>query len=203
MSEATTKAVRTPVKQVPNGTLYSDGTILLKNVRASFPHVLKPSSFEGSEPAFSIRALMPKGSHGKTAALVKAANDKLLADAKLTGKVAADKLCLRDGDLGGKDEEDGCWTVSARDKKRPRVLDANKDVLSEKDIDRIYGGCYVNVLVRPWLQNNAYGKRVNCNLVAVQFVRDGEAFGEGRISDDAIADTFDDESGDGSDDGGI
>ena len=37
-----------------------------------------------------------------------------------------------------------------------------------------------------WAQNNGYGKRINAQLDGVQFVRDGEAFGEGGISADAF-----------------
>ena len=54
----------------------------------------------------------------------------------------------------------------------------------------IYGGCWVNILVRPWFQNNKYGKRVNAGVVAVQFRKDDEPFGSGRISDDEIDEAF-------------
>lgn len=43
---------------------------------------------------------------------------------------------------------------------------------------KLYGGCYVNVVVRPWCQDNQFGRGVRCELVAVQFAADGEAFGE-------------------------
>ena len=45
----------------------------------------------------------------------------------------------------------------------------------------IYGGCIVNAAVRPWLQDNNHGRAVRCDLIAVQFAADGEAFGEGEI----------------------
>ena len=43
----------------------------------------------------------------------------------------------------------------------------------------LYGGCSVNAAVRPWLQENKHGRGVRCDLVAIQFCEDGEAFGEG------------------------
>ena len=46
---------------------------------------------------------------------------------------------------------------------------------------KLYGGCYVNAAIRPWLQENKHGRGVRCDLVAVQFLKDGEAFGEGAI----------------------
>ena len=49
-------------------------------------------------------------------------------------------------------------------------------MLEESD-DVVYGGCFVNVLIRPWKQDNKHGKKINANLRAVQFEKDGEAFG--------------------------
>jgi len=43
---------------------------------------------------------------------------------------------------------------------------------------KLYGGCYVNVAVRPWCQDNDFGRGIRCELIAVQFAADGEAFGE-------------------------
>lgn len=43
---------------------------------------------------------------------------------------------------------------------------------------KIYGGCHVNVAVRPWLQDNAAGRAVRCELIAVQFCGDGTPFGD-------------------------
>lgn len=43
---------------------------------------------------------------------------------------------------------------------------------------KMYGGCYVNVALKPWIQENSFGRGIRCDLVAVQFDRDGEAFGE-------------------------
>ncbi len=46
---------------------------------------------------------------------------------------------------------------------------------------KMYGGCYVNAAVRPWLQENKHGRGIRCDLVALQFAADGEAFGEGAV----------------------
>jgi len=43
---------------------------------------------------------------------------------------------------------------------------------------KLYGGCFVNVAVRPWAQDNQFGKAVRCELVALQFFKDGTPFGE-------------------------
>ena len=44
---------------------------------------------------------------------------------------------------------------------------------------KMYGGCRVNVALKPWLQENKHGRGIRCDLVALQFAKDGEAFGEG------------------------
>lgn len=43
---------------------------------------------------------------------------------------------------------------------------------------RLYGGCRVNAVVKPWTQDNANGKAVRCELVAIQFLSDDQPFGE-------------------------
>ncbi len=46
---------------------------------------------------------------------------------------------------------------------------------------KVYGGCYANVAIKPWLQSNKHGNGIRCDLIAVQFAKDGEAFGEGAV----------------------
>ena len=33
--------------------------------------------------------------------------------------------------------------------------------------------------MKPWVQQNKHGNGIRCDLVALQFAKDGEAFGEG------------------------
>lgn len=72
--------------------------------------------------------------------------------------------------------------------RNPRNPDGSENLLTATS-GRPYAGCYVNVLVEVWAQNNKNGKRINAELKAVQFVRDGDAFGSGAP---ASADDFDD-----------
>jgi hypothetical protein len=130
--------------------------------------------------------------------LVKAEVDRLIREAKLKG-LPADKKCLRNGDDSGKPEDEGYYTVSASELRRPVVRGNFRDKKTGKavvlkpgvDDEVIYGGCWGNVLVRPWYMNNKFGKRVNANLIAVQFLKDDEAYGQGRIGEDDIDETFD------------
>ncbi len=43
---------------------------------------------------------------------------------------------------------------------------------------KLYGGCYVNAAVSPWVQDNQFGRAIRCNLIAVQFLKDGTPFGD-------------------------
>lgn len=210
MSQTTEKPAEI-VEEVPNAVRYDDGTIMLKNVRASYPHVLKaqPTKNDKGEItgySYSIKVLLLKATHEEAKKMLVREINRILKESNKGEKIPADKKFLRDGDPRdpdedvGKPEEAGCWTVSARESKRPIVIDSRKDPKtgvprrldpnSEQDMERIYGGCYVNVMIRPWFQNNTNGKRVNAGLSVVQFKRDGEAFGSGRISDDTVDKRF-------------
>jgi hypothetical protein len=215
---------RTVVKRVKFGVLYSDGTIRVENVRASYPHLLEPYAGEDEdgkkqEAAYGIVGLLPKKTHVAVKDLCKARIDEILREKKVKA-IPADKKFLRDGDLAAKAEFEGMFSISAREKRAPRLLVPSKQKVQigsrvsiggreRKSEEVFYGGCWVNILIRPWWQDNRFGKRVNAGLVAVQFLRDDEAFGEGRITDDQIEDSFesleDDESSgfeDGEEDNG-
>lgn len=197
-------ADRTITKEVKNATLYSDGTILIKDVRLSYPHVIIPKGGTDKDgkpidPAYSVTALLGKKSHFAAKELLKGEINRILKDAKVKD-IKAEAKFLRDGNQSGKDDYEDHFTVSAREQESrpPSVRDADgRTKLTREDASKLYGGCYGNILIRPWWQNNKFGKRVNAGLTAVQFLRDGEAFGEGRISEDQIDETFDDESGSG------
>ena len=174
------------------GALYEGGIIKILNVRASYPHLDKPyAGDDGGEPKFSIVGLADKGTHQSVKeACVEVIED--LKKANKNAKVAKDKLFIKNGDDSDKEEYEGMWTISARETKRPKVRDGNGDLLEVDEIaDTIYAGCYVDIIIRPWFQDNAFGKRCNANLLSVKFRADGEQFGEGRIDDDDLWDDDD------------
>lgn len=174
------------------GALYEGGIIKILNVRASYPHLDKPyAGDDGGEPKFSIVGLADKGTHQE----VKEACIEVIEDLKKANKnakVSKDKLFIKNGDDSDKEEYEGMWAISARETKRPKVRDGNGDLLEVDEIaDVIYPGCYVDIIIRPWFQDNAFGKRCNANLLSVKFRADGEQFGEGRIDDDDLWDDDD------------
>lgn len=165
--------------------------VKLNNVRLAFPTLFEAKTVNGEgKPAFSASFLIdPADLQVKTlnAAIEQVAKEKWGAKAEMILKQmrATDKVCLHDGDLKANyDGFPGNLYVSSRSATRPLVIDADKTPLTEQD-GRPYGGCFVNVSIELWPQDNSYGKRVNASLRGVQFFRDGDAFaGGGAASDD-------------------
>lgn len=208
-------AERTVVKKGKNFVEYSDGTLRIDNVRFSHPHIDKPYAGKTDDgkpatPKYSVVGLLNKKTHVEAKDACVRMIDRLLKENKLE-RLASDKKFIRNGDDGDKPEAFGHWTVSAREERRPGVRDAdNSKMRDDAEIrEKFYGGAFGTILIRPWYQSNTYGKRVNAGLSAIQFVKHGEAFGEGRISDDEIDDTFeshesdDDDANGGFDDDGL
>jgi hypothetical protein len=197
-------ANREVVTKVANAVLYSDGLIRIDGVRASYPHLGRPwSQDEDEKKAFSVTSLLSKTTHKAAKDLCIKRIDQLLKENKIE-KIAADRKFIRDGDLSEKTENEGMFTVSARESRRPAIRDGDNNLIVDPDEieELLYGGCFISVLIRPWFQNHKkFGKRVNAGLVAVRFMRDGKAFGEGRIQDEDIDDMMGDVADD-DDDGG-
>lgn len=163
--------------------------IKLNNVRLSFPSLWRKATFEGTETKFEATFMLDKTEHADKIEEIKKVIAAGIKENLKGAKVAADKIALKDGDESGRDEYENHYTLKAANGKRPKIVDRDKGQLTEDD-NRPYSGCYVNAIVEPWYQSNAYGKRVNFNLLGVQFLKDGEPFSEGgSVADD---DDFDD-----------
>lgn len=194
--------------------LFSDDTILLIGGRLSYPHVAtaqKNVAEDGTETfSFNTTVLLPKTTHTPAKEECVKLMNKLMAGKKF--KIPASKKFIKNGDALDDDGErlmgpecEGMWVVSAREANRPKLRSNKNDpttgkparLTPEQAANMFYGGCYGNVLIRPWLMENKYGKRLNAGLSAVQFLKDGEPFGQ-RLRDDDIDDSFDGEDADDS-----
>src|SRR5690348_14208972 len=95
------KEPRVVVKEVKNAKRWSDGTISLYMLRASYPHVLdkyKGEDDDESKAKHSIVCLMPKRKAWRAAReLVLERINELMKENKQT-KMKADNKFLRDGD---------------------------------------------------------------------------------------------------------
>jgi Protein of unknown function (DUF2815). len=170
--------------------LYSDGCIRIDYVRASYPHVDKPwAKNEQDRPKFSITGLADKTTHGAVKDLLVRQINAVLKD-KQMGKIGSEHKFCRDGDDSGKDEAEGMWVIKASEnpENQPAVRNAKGALITDAAaINKlIYPGCYVNILIRPWGQDNKHGKKVNANLVGVQYAGEGERFGEASLDDEDV-----------------
>lgn len=157
--------------------------IKLKNVRLSFPSLFRMVEFGGeSTGKYEATFVLDKVEHADVIKAIEAQINELMKN-DLKSKLAADKICLKDGDTLGRPEFEGKYTIKASTKKRPVVIDRDKSQLAEED-NKPYAGCYVNGILSLWAQNNQYGKRINAQLDGVQFYADGEPFGDAGISVD-------------------
>lgn len=162
--------------------------VTLNDVRVTFPVFFSAKQVNGQgEAKFSGAFLLAKNHPQKAAveaAIVQAATEKWGAKAMevLKALKASDKLAMHDGDA--KSDYDGYagnFFINASNKIRPLVIDGNRSPLDESS-GKPYSGCYVNVILELWAQDNQFGKRVNASLLGVQFLRDGQRLAGGGVA---------------------
>lgn len=174
--------------------------IKLQKARLSFPNLFvatKQDVESSNPPTFSAGFLLdPKDPQIKMVedAMVQVAKDKWGAKWEQVYKAmaASDKLALHNGDSKAQYAGyEGMMFINANNPTRPLVLDRDKSPLTAED-GKPYGGCYVNVSLELWAQDNKFGKRINASLGGVQFVKDGDRFGGGSSADESDFDELDD-----------
>lgn len=190
------------VKQGPNFIVYKNGDqklIKIEGVRFSYPYFGEARDEEREDGtkkrAWQGVAMLPKKTHVEA----KKAFMELLAEleAKNEVKIPPEYKCIKNGD--DKDDKNmaGHWLISFSDsgKNRPSARNAKGEIIAEIDEidDKFYGGCWGSVLLRPWYFNGTakgsskkYPKRICCGYNGVQFLRDDEPFGNGRIDDTEV-----------------
>ncbi|MBO7173133.1 MAG: DUF2815 family protein [Burkholderiaceae bacterium] len=168
----------------------------ITNARLSFPHLFEPAA-ESNQPnakmVYSASFLLKKDDptiNKIREAIYKTAEEKWgeKANGILMKLYANNLVCLRDGDLKDYDGYEGCMFIASKNKNRPLLIDRDRSILGQSD-GKPYAGCYVNAKVSFWAQDNQYGKRINCSLLGVQFVKHGDSFTGARV---AVTDDFED-----------
>lgn len=193
---------RKVVKSGENFKIYSDGTILVADVRASYPHLDRKwaKNPQKDTAAYSLTGIMPNSTHAAARKAILDFCQEMLNDRNKGAKIKADAYFCRDGDQTGKTEYEDAWIVVGRETdNRPVVLNPDKSEMDVEDIKgTIKAGYRVDMLVEPWWQDNEHGKRINSSLRAVRFRREDTPISEGGISKDEAISSFDDD-----DDGGF
>jgi len=170
------------------------GNVRIDDVRIVFPRIFTPDD----NGKYSVGMLLPKD-HPDLAviktAMQEAAKKKWAdkAGARYKACAAKDNLALHDGSTKDTDkypEYEGMMYLNAYSKAMPTALVKGKVVESG---DAFYSGAYANVIVNFWAQDDENRKGINCGLAGIQFLRDGERLGGGKV---ASADEFEDIDGD-------
>lgn len=171
--------------------------LMIQNVRMAFPNIFTPRAFGDGEPDFNgLFLLAPNHKQIKeiNAAIDAVGKEKwgAKADAILKTLRATDKTFLHNGDTKSQYEGfEGNLFIAARSKIRPTTLNRDRSPLTAED-GVLYSGCYVNLSIEGWAQDNKFGKRVNATLRGVQYFGPGDAFGG--ATKPADADEFSDVS---------
>lgn len=202
---------RTVVKTAKNSKgqviakLFSDGTINVMDVRASYPHIDKMwRKNEKDTLAYSITGILPVATHQPVIDLLNEVAMDILKDRNKGADIKDDAKFIRDGKPTKKPEYADAWIVASRETEKPTVLHPDKSEMEspEEIKSTIKAGYFIDLLIQPWWQDNEHGKRVNASLRAVRFRREGPLISEGGISKDDAISSFDDddEGGFGGDD---
>ena len=151
--------------------------------RFSYLHCWEPDSVNGSEPKYSVSAIIPK-SDTTTLNMIRAAieNAKKESVSKWGGKIPPNlKLPLRDGDIDRPEDEAyaGCCFLNANSRQAPQVVD--RKVQPILDQSEVYSGCYGQISVTFYGYNTNGNRGIAAGLGNIQKLRDGESLG-GRAS---------------------
>lgn len=172
--------------------------------RGSFVSLVKPSLPPGetdeSKARYQITIVLPKKDpFWKLAAeaIKRAATEKW-------GKIPAKFVNpIKDGDENVDDDGDlrypefaGCYTLQVSTKRRPGIVDARLQPIT--DPDELYSGAYYRATVGTYVwEHPTGGKGVSFNLNNVQKVKDGEPLDGSTTADKDFADFAEEEAEDG------
>lgn len=178
--------------------------IFLSNVRLSFPHLAEPQrqqSENGERVSYNCEFILTPDNPG-WAQFFKVVNEMALAKwgtnaAAVLQMVQQDrkKRCYGAGEekvnqktFQPYDGYPGHVFITAGRNTMPQIIDPQGQAVPPENTmacqaiaRKMYGGCYVNAAIKPWLQENKHGRGVRCDLVAIQFFADGQPFGEGAV----------------------
>lgn len=177
--------------------------IYLSNVRVSFPQLVEPKKTTNEKgevrTAWAADFILPPDSQQYKQVMqqyMTLAADKWKERAQtIMQMIQADRKSRCYGNGAEKvnkttllpyDGYEGNAYVSAISNRQPQMIqpngqpvDASNSMAYQAIARGVYGGCYVNAAIRLWLQENTHGRGVRCDLVAIQFSKDGDAFGGG------------------------
>lgn len=147
--------------------------------RFSFLHCWEPDSVNGSEPKYSVSAIIPK-TDTATVNAIKAAIEvaKKESASKWGGKVPPNlKLPLRDGDIDRPEDEAyaGCYFLNANSRQAPQMVNSRVEPITDQN--EVFSGCYGKISVTFYGYNSNGNRGIAAGLGNIQKLRDGESLG--------------------------
>lgn len=180
--------------------------IIFQNVRLSFPNLVEAKvnpKFPNGPKSFNANFIMPPN-HPGFAALLASVNEIAVEKWKAQAgpvmnliNVDRAKRHYGKGDemVNGKtgvvyDGYAGMVYVTGQSKEdAPPQIMVNRKVVTgaerEAAARKLYAGCYVNVALSPWPQDNGGNRGLRCNLIGLEFCGDGEPLG-GAVPDATV-----------------
>ena len=173
--------------------------IMLTNTRLSFPQLVEARAYqEGQAKKFSADLILdPAGEDWKKVmhSVMQSAQEKWGDNAQAVLQMCqADRKLRAFGNGAEKVDKktfkpyegyEGAVYVSANNANPPQMIESNgksvdpTNTMAYQALARkMYGGCYVNAAIKFWIQDNKYGRGIRCELIALQFAKDGEPFGD-------------------------
>ncbi len=156
--------------------------------RVSYPNLDEPRDYEG-DSKFQVTLLFPKEEMiDKLSPWGDYAKHDLIMLRKIAKTTAAEtypnglpkkfRFPISDGDDAEWDGYEGNWYIRFNSKKRPGAVTVSKKTVELVDVaNTFYPGCWARVIANPYCYDNV-GKGFNFGLRHVQFIADGEPFGE-------------------------
>lgn len=184
------------------------GHIMAKNARVSFPQLWRDQEKGNDVYPKGCVILLSETEHSNIIKTIKntmaaawSTKPKLVEQMRTLKANGKDPLsvfkgvCLRGpGEEGWRDEYPSKhMLLKANCKKgsKPVPVLLKNGQRATEETDQIYSGCRVNVKFEIWLQDNNYGRRINCRLIAIQFAGDDEPLDASHVPDDVATDGFD------------
>ncbi len=186
--------------------------IYLSNVRLSFPHLAEPQKQVNDQTgktriSYNAEFLMPK-THEGFSQFMKRYGELALEKGKENANAIMQMIQSdRKSRCFGAGEEkvnkktflpyDGyagnVYITAGRDVP-PQMIQADGTPIDPENTmaymqlaRKLYGGCRVNVAIKPWWQNpnpeKQYSHGIRADLIAIQFAGDDAPFGEGSVVD--------------------
>ncbi len=178
-------------KRGKNFVLYTDNTLKILRVRASFVHLDEPWANKPTDtPKYGCAALLPKETHQEVYDLIESLCRKMPEDKNV--RVSKKDWFIKDGDDSKYENEYGHWTFNSTETRKPPVYYKDGSLIADKDIaEEIQSGMVIDIIIQPWVQNNDHGTKVNASLRSVRFREDdGTRYGGAPVD---VSSAWDDE----------